>query len=283
MAENITYAEMNLTTGIGKGQKTNTVHLQDENLGVTYAAVKRLPKIKKEKSPKSQKGSGVRGDTVTYAALLGMNREGSKKGEEREKDQLEDKRTKDTYLELNTNAEHSIWKQRVFQGRRFSVILVPSLAAMCLVLLISTITGFVFCAGANTRPGNGSAMSSASDSFSSCPDPWILISNKCYLFSENLKNQRDSEDDCERQKAKLAMVKNGTILKLVKTTKQEFWIGLMSRGTEHNGAWTGKWDDESIETVTEGQGSCAKISADRLVKENCLKELHWICEKKPPQ
>ncbi|XP_077124203.1 C-type lectin domain family 2 member D-like [Ranitomeya variabilis] len=217
MEENITYAEMNLTTGIGKGQKTNTVHLQDENLGVTYAEVKRLPEIKKEKSPKSRK------------------------------DQWEDKRTKDTYLALNTSEEHSLWKQRVFQGRRCSVILVPSLAAMCLVLLISTITGFVSCAGSNTRPGNGSAVSFASDSFSSCLDPWILITNKCYLFSENLKNQRDSEDDCERQKAKLAMVKNGTILKLVKTTKQEFWIGLISRGTNHNGEWTGKWDDESIE------------------------------------
>ncbi|XP_073511226.1 killer cell lectin-like receptor subfamily B member 1B allele C isoform X2 [Phyllobates terribilis] len=290
MAENITYAEMNLTTGKGKRQKTDTVHLQDETLGVTYAAVKRLPTSKKEKSSKGQKGikdlvtnattpvpdSGIGEDNVTYAALMGMKTKESKKGEETEKDQLEEKWTSDTYLAVKTNEEHRDWKQRIFQGKRCYVLLVPSLAVLCLVLLITTIYGFHFCAGDTPMSGNGSGASSAADSFSPCSDPWILISNKCYRFSENQKSQKESEDDCEKQNAQLAM-------KLVKITKQEFWIGLMSRGTEHQGEWTGKWADGSIEIVTKGQGTCVKISDGRLALHNCHQELHWICEKKPPQ
>ncbi|XP_073418326.1 C-type lectin domain family 2 member G-like, partial [Dendrobates tinctorius] len=136
-------------------------------------------------------------------------------------------------------------------------------------------------AGASTRPGNGSAGSSAADSFFPCPDSWILITNKCYLFSEKLKSQKESENECKRQDAKLATVKNGRILKLLNTTKQDFWIGLTSRGTEHQGEWTGKWDDEAIITVTEGRGSCAKFSGGKLILDSCLQELHWICEKKP--
>ncbi|KAG9466497.1 hypothetical protein GDO78_016574, partial [Eleutherodactylus coqui] len=120
-------------------------------------------------------------------------------------------------------------------------------------------------------------------SSSPCSDPWILITNKCYFFSENNKTRRASEEDCEKRGSRLATVKEGTILKLVAITEQEFWIGLESLGSHHRGGWSGRWADGSTVNITEGMetGTCAKIKS-KLSLDNCMEELHWICERDVP-
>ncbi|XP_069819778.1 C-type lectin domain family 12 member B-like [Dendropsophus ebraccatus] len=118
------------------------------------------------------------------------------------------------------------------------------------------------------------------DSSSPCPDPWILIMSKCYYFSDSKKNKKDSERDCEERNARLATVKEGTILRLVTITAQDFWIGLESRGSHHSGTWSGVWADGSLVNITGGSGTCAKISRT-LSLANCMQEQHWICEREP--
>ncbi|XP_066457912.1 early activation antigen CD69-like [Eleutherodactylus coqui] len=247
MAENITYAEMTLTTGKGKGpEKTNTVLPQDENLDVTYAAVKTLPG-KKKKSSARQKG------------------------------QFE----KNTCVIVGGDPEPIDCKQRLYQGRRCHVILVTFLVALCLVIVITTITRCVSCLGDSSRSGYILGPSSTAASSSPCSDPWILITNKCYFFSENKKTRRESEEDCEKRGSRLATVKEGTILKLVAITEQEFWIGLEALGSHHRGVWSGRWADGSTVNVTEGTGTCAKIKSE-LSLHSCMEELHWICERDVP-
>ncbi|XP_040276631.1 killer cell lectin-like receptor subfamily G member 1 isoform X2 [Bufo bufo] len=239
MAENITYAEMNLTFGKGKGQgKTNSDSAGGDDITVTYAALKETTKKKGRKCEEDQEGQCV------------------------------EKSTQDE--------EHTDWKHRVLRGRHCSLLPIPFLVILCLILLITTITSRT---SYITSDGSRSGPSSSSDLFSLCPDPWILVTEKCYFFSENRKNYRDSKEDCEKRNSSLATVKEGTILKLVNITEQEFWIGLEHRGTHHQGEpWSGQWADGSIQNLTKGSGSCAKMKGG-LHLQNCMSDLHWICEK----
>ncbi|XP_018428924.1 PREDICTED: killer cell lectin-like receptor subfamily B member 1B allele C [Nanorana parkeri] len=110
-----------------------------------------------------------------------------------------------------------------------------------------------------------------------CPDLWITINDKCYFFSETNKSRTDSAKDCEERGSSLATVKEETIRRLVTITGKEFWVGL-SPYNKHGETWTGRWTDGSMETVSEGTGSCAKLGS-RLILENCYTNLHWICER----
>ncbi|XP_075043453.1 C-type lectin domain family 2 member L-like [Mixophyes fleayi] len=189
--------------------------------------------------------------------------------------------------------------------RRSYLLLVPTLIAACLTLLISTVYLRATCRRELNTPSNGSEMSCSSDRSEvntgsngnrsnnesetscfpglcpTCPAHWILIDNKCYLFSENKKSYDESERNCTESGSRLATVKEGGILRLVNFTGYEFWIGLTAAGTHYHGkAWTGRWADGSTETVSEGTGggTCVKIGR-RLILENCFTDLHWICER----
>ncbi|XP_056407578.1 early activation antigen CD69-like, partial [Hyla sarda] len=187
-----------------------------------------------------------------------------------------EEKTEDTCV---VRGDQVTWLQRLNPGRRWAVRLVPILVILCVTLLITTINGRVSCISPGAVKGSGSAISSPADGFSPCPDPWIHITDKCYFFSEDKKDRKDSEKDCEERNSRLATVTEGTILRLVTTTEQEFWIGLFTLGTHHgSGTWSGRWSDGSVVNVTKGSGTCAKIHRV-LVLHNCNGELHWICER----
>ncbi|XP_044132397.1 killer cell lectin-like receptor subfamily G member 1 isoform X2 [Bufo gargarizans] len=246
MAENITYAEMNLTFGKGKGQgKTNSDSAGGDDITVTRAALKKTTK-KKGRKCEDQEGQCV------------------------------EKSTWDKCVIVREDEERTDWKHRVLRGRHCSLLPIPFLVILCLILLITTITSRTSC---TTSDGSRSGPSSSSDLFSPCPDPWILVTRKCYFFSENRKNRKDSKEDCEKRNSSLATVKEGTILKLVNITEQEFWIGLEDLGTYHQDKpWSGRWADGSTQELPKGSGNCAKMKGG-LHLHNCQSDLHWICEK----
>ncbi|XP_068128794.1 C-type lectin domain family 2 member D3-like [Hyperolius riggenbachi] len=168
-------------------------------------------------------------------------------------------------------------------GGRQTMILIGVLTIICVILLIVIIylAPSKRCQGDQSPPAKGSASQNSSGQSLLCPDLWIRAGNKCYYFSEDRKPHRDVSAACENLGFKLAMVKEGPIRRLVNITGQEFWIGLMYY-PKHGGVWTGRWDDGSMETVTEGikDQRCAKLGRN-LIIENCYTELRWICEKNP--
>ncbi|XP_073469073.1 C-type lectin domain family 12 member B-like [Aquarana catesbeiana] len=114
---------------------------------------------------------------------------------------------------------------------------------------------------------------------SRCPDLWITINDKCYFFSENKKSRSLSDKDCAERGSRLATIKEEIIRALVTFKRKEFWVGLTHYNI-HGGVWTGRWTDGSMENITEGTGSCAKLG-HCLTLENCYTELNWICERDP--
>ncbi|XP_069819467.1 CD209 antigen-like protein 2 [Dendropsophus ebraccatus] len=113
-----------------------------------------------------------------------------------------------------------------------------------------------------------------------CSPRWIWIENKCYFFSENKKTRDDSDRICRQMGGRLAIVKEGLILRLATIMSQEFWVGLAASGTHYQeDSWIGVWADDSTTSIREGSGTCAKLGP-RLSLENCYRDLYWICEKK---
>ncbi|XP_077323144.1 killer cell lectin-like receptor subfamily G member 1 [Lithobates pipiens] len=110
-----------------------------------------------------------------------------------------------------------------------------------------------------------------------CPDLWISINDKCYFFSVDKKSRSLCDKDCGERDSRLAQVKEKTLQRLVTITGKQFWVGL-SPYNIHGGVWTGKWADGSMENVTEGTGTCAKLGS-HLTLENCYIELNYICER----
>ncbi|XP_075043449.1 uncharacterized protein LOC142102618 [Mixophyes fleayi] len=273
----VTYAAVGKTTGKKKGKSTKKqeVSPQSEDMTVTYAAVRKTPGKKNGKSSKKQKVSPQSEDkTSTYSAVKKFQKP-------------TEKETKSSITQESTDGVNAgrMEKNLLSAGRRSIVFLVPTVIAV--ILLISTIYLGATCSSRNrvNTQSNGHISSNGSEtSFSpglyhACPAHWILIDNKCYFFSENKKSHHDSERNCRESGSRLATVKDGVILRLVTITAQEFWIGLTSTGGHYQGkAWTGRWVDGSIETITEGTGTCAKIGRN-LTLENCYTALHWICER----
>ncbi|XP_072269729.1 C-type lectin domain family 4 member M-like [Pyxicephalus adspersus] len=109
-----------------------------------------------------------------------------------------------------------------------------------------------------------------------CLDLWIYINNKCYFLSETQKSYSESSKDCAERGSRLAQVKESNMKRLVAITGKEFWIGLSQYNT--HGVWTGKWEDGSKETISEGVRSCAKLGS-HLTREICYIPLYWICER----
>ncbi|XP_077323555.1 killer cell lectin-like receptor subfamily B member 1A [Lithobates pipiens] len=110
-----------------------------------------------------------------------------------------------------------------------------------------------------------------------CLNLWITINDKCYFFSEDKKSRSLSDKDCGERDSRLALVKEETIRRLVTITGKEFWVGITLYNF-HGGVWRGNWIDDSMETITGGTGSCAKLGS-HLTREDCYTELNYICER----
>ncbi|XP_069482800.1 B-cell differentiation antigen CD72-like isoform X2 [Ambystoma mexicanum] len=115
------------------------------------------------------------------------------------------------------------------------------------------------------------------EKFEYCPRGWIMISGKCYLFSERKAQRSTAEQSCSWQTAHLAVIRarDKALQNLIKRTGQEYWFGLEKK----EGKW--KWPDGSEEDVSswEGYNGCLKWEAKRS-SEWCGASLQWICEKK---
>ena len=86
--------------------------------------------------------------------------------------------------------------------------------------------------------------------FQSCPKGWERFEKRCYLWSDNEKNQADAEKFCKEEGAHLASVTNQNIHDYIwnktQMTGEPVWLG--GADLEQEGTW--KWSDESAWSFT---------------------------------
>ncbi|XP_031750904.1 C-type lectin domain family 2 member L-like [Xenopus tropicalis] len=170
-------------------------------------------------------------------------------------------------------------------GSRWSLTVAPILLIVLLscCLILQSVTLLLRGTGAN-QPISGGGTTRSAGTGGPCPEPWILMHNKCYFFSEVTMSREDSERNCTSGGSTLAQVPTGkgTLQRLIRITGQEFWVGIKDVGSHYStGIWKGRWDDGREETLPTGTGTCAKMGGT-LILENCYTPLRWICERHAP-
>ncbi|KAE8637067.1 hypothetical protein XENTR_v10003305 [Xenopus tropicalis] len=166
---------------------------------------------------------------------------------------------------------------------RHTLCLIPALL-LIFVLIIIIIVIMRYCGNPQDSGSSGGGSGGRAGTGGPCPEPWILMHNKCYFFSEVTMSREDSERNCTSGGSTLAQVPTGkgTLQRLIRITGQEFWVGIKDTGSHHStGIWKGRWDDGSEATLPTGTGTCAKMGGT-LTLENCYTPLRWICERHAP-
>ncbi|XP_075451448.1 C-type lectin domain family 2 member B-like isoform X2 [Ascaphus truei] len=118
---------------------------------------------------------------------------------------------------------------------------------------------------------------------SPCPDDWMLVSGRCYYFSERETDWKSSEKFCTDAGGSLVMLKDNKTEEVVNRLKNkyDYWIGLKK---DAQGKW--KWSDGTLYTgkiAPEEDGSqldCAYLDS-RIGVLHCSSQRRWICTKDP--
>ncbi|XP_069890057.1 C-type lectin domain family 2 member D11-like [Dipodomys merriami] len=116
--------------------------------------------------------------------------------------------------------------------------------------------------------------------FSSCPRDWIAFGNKCYYFSDDIRNWTSSQAFCASFGANLVKFDSKEELNFLERHRDLYdrWIGLRRESPQHSWKWT---DNTKFSNLTEvrGTGECAYLNAVGISSGRFYTELKWICSK----
>ncbi|XP_026515466.1 killer cell lectin-like receptor subfamily F member 1, partial [Terrapene carolina triunguis] len=118
-----------------------------------------------------------------------------------------------------------------------------------------------------------------------CPMDWLSRRGKCYWFSKDSKNWKESCDDCSAKSSRKLVIQDQEEMEFIQNVTQgkyHVWLGLSVTSAEKN--WT--WVDSSVldQTLFPVTGpadvnSCGVIKGNRIHSETCSAEFKWICQK----
>ncbi|CAO2606767.1 Killer cell lectin-like receptor subfamily B member 1A [Lemmus lemmus] len=111
-----------------------------------------------------------------------------------------------------------------------------------------------------------------------CPKDWLLHREKCICFSRDSNIWKEGLSDCAAKGATLLLIQDQEELRFIKDLVKErgnsFWIGLNYSSSGKNWRWINS-------STLSSDNSCASISKDRVVSEDCASDYYWICQKEP--
>ncbi|XP_043737903.1 C-type lectin domain family 9 member A-like isoform X2 [Cervus elaphus] len=114
-----------------------------------------------------------------------------------------------------------------------------------------------------------------------CRSKWSCCGQKCYYFSDELKNFEESKKICKEMDSTLLTIEDKEELNFIQSQLSYFyWIGLSRKETRNQ--WT--WEDKSrpflkFDWKESNEGNCAYIKATKMSASDCSRFMHFICEK----
>ncbi|KAM6216266.1 killer cell lectin-like receptor subfamily F member 1 [Rhynchocyon petersi] len=128
------------------------------------------------------------------------------------------------------------------------------------------------------------SFSQTSQSKGLCQSEWLKYQEKCYWFSNELKNWNDSYEYCLDRKSHLLIIQDQLEMTFIqKNIRQSnyVWIGLTL--TSLNKTWT--WVDGTpldpdlffIKGAAK-EYSCAATKENKVYSESCSSIFKWICQ-----
>lgn len=116
---------------------------------------------------------------------------------------------------------------------------------------------------------------------STCRTKWSCCGQKCYYFSNELKNFKESQHSCKEMGSTLLKIDDQEELIFIQSHLSYFyWIGLSRKSS--TSYWT--WEDNTrhfldFDWKDSKDGNCASISAKKITATDCAKLIYYICEK----
>ncbi|XP_038175178.1 C-type lectin domain family 2 member E-like [Arvicola amphibius] len=148
-----------------------------------------------------------------------------------------------------------------------------------IVIMILTVAVIVLSIALSVNKEN-IAISRPGPYYSTCPNDWIGFRNKCFYFSEDVRNWTFSQTYCTALEAHLALFDSLEELNFLKRYKgaSDHWIGLHRESPEHPWTWTDNTEYNNL-FLTQGSRECAYLNNSGIssAKDYTLKK--WICSK----
>ncbi|XP_065272024.1 killer cell lectin-like receptor subfamily B member 1B allele C [Emys orbicularis] len=118
-----------------------------------------------------------------------------------------------------------------------------------------------------------------------CPMDWLSGRGKCYWFSKDSKNWKESCADCSAKSSRKLVIQDQEEMEFIQNVTQgkyHVWLGLSVTSAEKNWTWVdSSMLDQTLFPVTgpADMNSCGVIKGNRIHSETCSAEFKWICQK----
>ncbi|XP_069867721.1 C-type lectin domain family 2 member H-like [Dipodomys merriami] len=115
---------------------------------------------------------------------------------------------------------------------------------------------------------------------SSCPGAWIGFGNKCYYFSDDVRNWTSSQAFCASFGANLVKFDSKEELDFLERHRDSYdhWIGLRRESPQHSWKWADNTEFSNLVQVR-GAGECGFLNGVGISSARFYTERKWICSK----
>ncbi|XP_072333685.1 CD209 antigen-like protein D [Scyliorhinus torazame] len=120
-----------------------------------------------------------------------------------------------------------------------------------------------------------------------CLSGWEAHKQKCYKFSKEKKNWKESKQECEFLNSRLIIINTPEDQKFAEKFHKQYpcWIGLTDQENEGNWTWVdgtplsfSQWLDG--EPNNAGDEDCAVLKSGRWNDRKCNYLFHFICQQR---
>ncbi|XP_008576294.1 PREDICTED: killer cell lectin-like receptor subfamily F member 1 isoform X1 [Galeopterus variegatus] len=136
----------------------------------------------------------------------------------------------------------------------------------------------------NSGEGPGQCASGAAHHTVLCPLEWLKYQEKCYWFSDEMKNWSDSYMYCLGRKSHLLIIQNQLEMAFIQKNLRQsnyVWIGLNFTSLKKTWTWVdGSPLDPKIFFIKgpAKENSCAATKENKVYSETCSSVFKWICQ-----
>ncbi|XP_075838763.1 C-type lectin domain family 2 member E-like [Microtus pennsylvanicus] len=149
----------------------------------------------------------------------------------------------------------------------------------CIVIMILTVAVIALVIALSVSKEN-TAVSGPGPYYSTCPNDWIGFGNKCFYFSEDVRNWTFSQTYCMALEAHLALFDSLEELNFLKRYKgtSDYWIGLHRKSPDHPWTWTDNTEYNNL-VLTQGSREYAYLNDSGISSAKDYTPKKWICSK----
>ncbi|XP_031239454.1 C-type lectin domain family 2 member D11-like isoform X2 [Mastomys coucha] len=180
----------------------------------------------------------------------------------------------------STGSQHKGEMGKTLQGKSLRIVSPESPVKLYCCYGVITVLSVAVIALSAALSVRKTEQISVKNTYAACPRNWIGFGNKCFYFSEHLRNWTLAQDFCMAHEAQLARFDNQEDLNFLNRYKETFdyWIGLHRESSNHPWKWTDNTEYNNSITIR-GGGIFAYMNENGISSTRIYASRRWICSK----